>query len=193
MENINVAKIVKDSVANGPGHRISIWLQGCNKRCPGCNNVEMQPHIVKKIFTAEQLIDEIGSLDGIEGITISGGEPLLQYHQLIPFFKKIREIGLSIVSYTGFEFDEIPLDISKSMKNYIDVLITGPFIQNQIQYKIPMIGSSNQHFYFLTERYSLNDFKEIPNFEIYIENDQIMIDGIISPEMLEKVKISLGK
>lgn len=76
----------------GPGKRFAIWMQGCAKRCKGCINPEGQDLQGGYETDVKKLTDKILENDDITGITISGGEPFLQYEELSYMIRKIKEI-----------------------------------------------------------------------------------------------------
>lgn len=82
MTLMNLASIRLRTRAEGPGLRIAIWFQGCRRACPGCCNPEMQPltacHLVPLDALTKRLEKEIESSPDIEGISLIGGEPVLQ-------------------------------------------------------------------------------------------------------------------
>ncbi|MHA1250097.1 MAG: 4Fe-4S single cluster domain-containing protein [Candidatus Helarchaeota archaeon] len=188
-EYINVAKIIHKSKANGPGIRCAIWLQGCKRRCKGCYNSELWPFIKKKFYKPDELADLVLKIDGIEGVSLSGGEPLLQFTNLIPFLEKIKSNDLSILCFTGYYLHELPKKMIYELKRLVDILVSGPFIEKKICLNIPLIGSKNQKIYFFSERYCEEDLKKIKKFEIIInENGKIEITGFIEKKFVEEIK-----
>jgi len=185
---LNVARIINSSYANGPGNRTVIWFQGCNLHCIDCYNSEMWPFIQKQILSPTELfkiIQENKNNLGIEGITLTGGEPILQSHQLIPFLQLVRKEGLSIFCYSGYDFTYIQ-DNFKDILKYIDILIAGPYRADLHIEDQPLIGSSNKKIFFLSNRYCQKDLKNI-TMEIHIE-DQIRITGFPSMEFIDEIK-----
>src|SRR5947209_15153644 len=76
---LQVAQIIAATEAEGPGLRFALWFQGCPLRCPGCCNPELLPfeggHSVRLADVVDQ-VEDAASREGIEGITLLGGEPL---------------------------------------------------------------------------------------------------------------------
>ena len=149
------------SRAVGPGERFSIYTQGCPFKCPECFNPELHTLIEKNIIPIDDLVNLIISTKNIEGLTIGGGEPLIQEETVTKLCRQIRDkSGLSIILYTGYTIDEIE---NSPVLKYIDVLIDGRFdvskkIQNDLR------GSSNQMIHCITERYSQNNL--VPEADI---------------------------
>lgn len=147
----NVAHIKMCTEVEGPFKRCCIWFQGCILKCRGCINHDLQEIKANHICTMNQLIDIISSAYesfAIEGITLSGGEPLLQQHLGI-FCQKIHSMGLGIILFTGYTEDKIP-DI---IRNNIDLALTGPYIEKMHDDKRFLIGSSNKKIIEYTKRY----------------------------------------
>jgi len=98
--------------------------------------------------------------DGIEGITVSGGEPFAQPSGLLDILKTAKiDHALTTVVYTGFTYGA--LSEKKELKvlfDYIDVLIDGRYDSSKKETSLLARGSANQRFYFLSNRYTINDF-----------------------------------
>lgn len=123
-----------------------------------------------KISDVMELIDQS---PGIEGVTILGGEPFDQPEALEQLVKEIKLRNLSIILFTGYILEEIETSDNpcwNSVLEYIDVLIDGLYEVENRSFDTPLIGSSNQRYYFLTDRYSMDDFKE-NKIEIRIGKD----------------------
>jgi anaerobic ribonucleoside-triphosphate reductase activating protein len=97
------------SYTNGPGARAVIWVQGCSLGCPGCFNPETHPTRGGEQLSIDTLFDRITALGNtIEGITLSGGEPLQQRPAVTHLLRRIRlETPLSTLLFSGFTWEEI--------------------------------------------------------------------------------------
>src|SRR5262245_31872921 len=73
---LNVRQIIPCTEAEGPGRRFALWFQGCPLRCPGCCNPEMLPFDGGQTMMVSEVLGQIEATEGIEGITLLGGEPL---------------------------------------------------------------------------------------------------------------------
>lgn len=185
---LRVNSILESSYANGPGNRFVIWTQGCNFNCPGCFNPETHDSDGGYLTSIDDLFQEIISEKGIVGISVSGGEPLLQPVALIELLIKIKqETKLSVLVFTGCEFEEIEKDKIKSkVLKYADVLISGRYDETK-KSSNQLISSSNQQMHFLTDRYSLKDIPAVDG-EIIIDNEGRMIVTGIRPPGLKSYK-----
>ena len=139
------ADLQPDSIVDGEGVRTVIWTQGCSHNCKGCHNPET--HDFKGGFEVdiEELIEELKTLEGQEGITFSGGDPLFQAEACTKLAKYAKENNLDTWCYTGFRFEDI-INIPKFKKflKYIDVLVDGKFIEEEKSLNLDFRGSRNQ-------------------------------------------------
>ncbi len=184
---LNVHRIIKSTAAEGPGIRTCIWLQGCSRHCKGCfaeDTWSFEPHELKSV---DELLSIILSDKNSEGVTILGGEPLEQVKELTVLLRKVRAFGLSVIVFTGFCYDLIKEDETFcDLLNTVDVLIDGEYVEEQKDFTRPLVGSSNQRFIFLTNRYTEEDFQ--PNkIEIRIrKTGEAIINGQGKTSYFEK-------
>ena len=169
------------SRANGPGSRFVIWFQGCSLGCPGCFNPDThvaEPRNGHTVGELLELIEAEGS--AIEGITLSGGEPLEQPEAALALARAVRaHTDLSIVTFSGYTLDEIrAMPLGPGFLAEIDVLIDG-------RYEAPkrigrtLRGSSNQGIQRLTSRYSESDIAATPEAEIRIDpQGRVILTGV---------------
>ncbi len=141
-------KIRKMDVSNGPGVRVSVFMQGCTFNCKNCFNPETHDFKSGKEFTDEtiQHILDLCEKDYIVGLSLLGGEPLHPINlegstKLAKAFKE-RFPNKTIWVWTGFLFDR---DLQgKEILNYIDVLVDGQFVDELKDYTLKWRGSKNQ-------------------------------------------------
>ncbi|MCF8093483.1 MAG: radical SAM protein [Desulfotignum sp.] len=153
---LNIAGFYPLSTCLGPGSRAMLWLQGCRQKCPGCITPDMQSLEDKEWIDIKILAELIGNVRGIEGITVMGGEPMLQLTSLMMFFSLIKEkYDLGIMLYTGYYKKELlekkEKDVNRLLSN-VDILIDGPYIR-ELDFSQKWRGSENQNIWFLSERY----------------------------------------
>ncbi len=169
------------SRANGPGLRSVLWLQGCTLGCPGCFNPETHRMHSGQLTQVKDLFKQIQSqASRIEGLTISGGEPLLQKKPLTALLQRTRQMtNLSVVVFTGFEWPEVErMPGISALIDCMDVLIAGRYSGEQ-RIAHALSGSKNKSFHFFTPRYSPADFEEIPVAEVILKPDgHIHLSGI---------------
>ncbi|MBU2461799.1 radical SAM protein [bacterium] len=193
-----IGRFIISTGVNGPGRRFVIWFQGCPFRCKGCFNPEFWDDDRGILMDVGQIITQVNSSSGIEGVTFTGGEPLAQAKGLLFLAESIKSMGLSITCYTGYLLQEIlddKLPYAKELLNWIDLLIDGPYKEEE---NAPLFwrGSRNQKVYFLTDRYrdlSPSILKEgMREAEITTGDDGIVMTGIFDMEMWKRLSSRLG-
>mgnify|MGYP004633062915 FL=1 len=140
-------KIRKMDISNGPGIRVSIFMQGCSFHCKDCFNNETWDFKAGKEFNDEVInkVLDLASLPHIVGLSILGGEPMHPNNRegtikLAKAFKK-RYPNKDIWVWSGYLFDELK-DIEGL--SYIDTLVDGRFVLEQANPTLKYRGSSNQ-------------------------------------------------
>ena len=141
-------KIRKMDISNGPGVRVSIFMQGCTFHCKNCFNPETHDFMGGQEFTHDT-IEQVLSLcenEHVEGLSILGGEPMHPVNiegttALAKEFKK-RFPQKNLWVWSGFLFDK---DLqNKEVLNYIDVLVDGQYVDALRDPRLKYNGSSNQ-------------------------------------------------
>ena len=145
---MNYAQIRKYDVANGVGIRATLFVSGCHFNCPGCFNKEYQNFSFGKEFTDEEMqkFIDLGKNPSISGFSFLGGEPLDQLTDdtLLRTVKEIKkQTGKSIWLWTGYVYENLNPQQMEIVKN-IDVLVDGPFIEEQKDMRLLFRGSANQ-------------------------------------------------
>ncbi len=149
--------IVSTSRCLGPGNRFVIWVQGCERNCFNCFSPKTQSIGSGGVeITIDDIFFDILKVKGINGVTISGGEPFLQVEELMGLVLKIKnETHLDIMIYTGYTLEELYLKNSSSILSIlenIDILVDGEYIDDKNSNSIYR-GSDNQKFHFLSDKY----------------------------------------
>ena len=140
-------KIRKMDISNGPGVRVSIFMQGCSFHCKNCFNPETHDFNKGEEFTYSTInkILELSNKDYIKGLSILGGEPLHEFNILgtIKLAKAFKEKfpNKTIWVWTGFLFENV---INKDIVKYIDVLVDGRFEEENKDIRLKYCGSTNQ-------------------------------------------------
>lgn len=155
---LRVFGIVEESVVDGDGLRFVLFLQGCKKACPGCQNKNSWDLNGGKLMKISEILEKTDN-PLLSGVTFSGGEPFLQAENLIILAKKIKEKNLNIWCYTGNTYEEIKERNDKyetELLNYIDVLVDGDFREDLRDLALKFRGSKNQRIIDLKETKKLN-------------------------------------
>lgn len=150
----NVALINLCTEVEGPGKRLAIWFQGCDMFCKGCCNPEFQSLEVRHLLSLDKLceiIEDSKNQNGIEGVTYLGGEPTLQIN-LSSLSKKISEMGLGVILFTGKKIEEL----KEEMLSFVDLVVDGPY-EEDLDDERNLIGSRNQSLIHITNRYRENE------------------------------------
>ena len=147
---LKISGIANDSIVDGPGIRFTVFTQGCPHHCEGCHNPQThEPDGGEDRDTAD-LLEKIKANPLLDGVTFSGGEPFMQSEILAYFGREIKSLGLNIVTYTGFTFEELYCNRDKNgwgeLLEVTDYLVDGPFILEKKDWKIKFRGSSNQRY-----------------------------------------------
>lgn len=149
MSKIRLSGIINESIVDGPGLRFVVFSQGCPHKCKGCHNPQTFDINGGYDMDTSDILKEVKKNPLISGITFSGGEPFLQAEQFSDLAKKSRSLGLNIMSYTGYVFEDllkklhIRNDWKKLLEN-IDILVDGPFDLTKKSLLLKFRGSENQ-------------------------------------------------
>ena len=159
MHWLNLASRLPYTEAEGPGRRAALWVQGCNKRCRGCCNPAYLQLAERELVSASSVLDWLRNAHhahDLEGVTFLGGEPMLQAQGLAFVAQGAQSLGLSVMVFSGYtksELDVLRLPGADQLLRYTDVLVDGPFEANLPEQSRRWVGSTNQQFNYLTERY----------------------------------------
>ena len=148
---MNYHNIDKMSVENGTGIRCVLWLSGCEIHCKNCQNPQTWDKcsgIKFDQYAKKELLDSL-SKDYIKGLTLSGGNPLEKYNilELLSLLKEIKKTypDKDIWCYSGYTYDQLmKREDLKDIWQYIDVLVDGPYIDEQRDITLKWRGSKNQ-------------------------------------------------
>lgn len=131
----------------GPGNRVGIWLNGCNRGCAGCISPELQFYDASKEVAVNELMQMIQRIEApIDGFTISGGEPFLNPAALNVLVQSLVSICDDILIYTGYTIEELRAQKNEAVDSVLNTcaaLIDGPYIKELNDDK-GLRGSSNQ-------------------------------------------------
>ena len=138
----------RGSICDGPGIRTVLFLQGCIRHCPNCHNPSTWDVTAGTAMEERELAELLAERSVTGRITISGGEPLLQKEALMELLKELKERGLEIALYTGYELDEIP----ESILSQLDYIKVGSYVDSLRTTVAPYVGSTNQKFIKLAKK-----------------------------------------
>lgn len=144
---MNYAGIKKVDTANGPGVRVSLFVSGCRNHCPGCFQPETWDFNYGEPFTKETEEELIKALrpSWIQGLSILGGDPMERENQkaLLPFIRRVKETlpEKDVWLYTGYLLEDVG---TSPLLSYVDVVVDGPFMEDQKDAGLAFRGSRNQ-------------------------------------------------
>lgn len=147
MAKIRISATIEDSIVDGPGLRYVVFTQGCPHHCYKCHNPKTWDLSGGYLISLSKIKKVLKKNKLIKGITLSGGEPLLQVKACLQLASFAKKNNLDVVLYTGYTYEEIISFnnklIAKLLSN-IDYLIDGPFIYENLDLNLLFRGSSNQ-------------------------------------------------
>jgi anaerobic ribonucleoside-triphosphate reductase activating protein len=183
---LNIAQLCPSTAALGPGNRFAVWVQGCPFNCHGCIAQEWIPFKIANAVRVEALAEAIIEKDDIQGISLSGGEPMMQAGRLSLLLRLVRKARpeLDVILFSGFTLRQLIWDEARDLLASIDLLVDGQYIE-QHNNGHGLRGSGNQQFHFLTDR--LLPYKqEITNhrsgMEFHLLDDGVLMAGIPPPD-----------
>lgn len=139
----------------GPGFRAVLWLQGCRHGCPGCIVPESWPEEGGRLLPVPEAVEWVLSCD-VEGLTVSGGEPMLQAAALVALADGLRrERDLGLMVYTGYRLEGLQsrgTPEQRELLERVDLLVDGLYLEGR-HGDLLWRGSSNQRLLALTDRY----------------------------------------
>ncbi len=144
---LRLAGIVDESVGDGPGVRLVIFAQGCPHHCPRCHNPHTWNMDGGALVAAEEIVERLRANPVLAGVTLSGGEPFAQVSRFGTLAATIREMGLSVMTYTGYTWEHIVQSRSPGVRLLLDntdILVDGPYIDSLRKPGLRWRGSSNQ-------------------------------------------------
>lgn len=149
---MRINKIIKDSRANGPGTRYTIWVQGCSIRCKGCCNTDTWNPDAGYEMSVDEIMKDIKQTP-VGAVSITGGEPLDQYEAVLTLLKHLMTdgVGYHTLLTSGYTYDWIVEEYGEIL-SHVDILIEGPYVESLADHSSEMRGSTNQNIRYLTER-----------------------------------------
>jgi anaerobic ribonucleoside-triphosphate reductase activating protein len=200
MDPVEVARIADRCRVLGPGTRGVIWVQGCTLSCAGCVVPESHPRGVAPIWAPEALAERMLAIDGLAGITISGGEPFLQARGLGTAIARMRieRPDWTFMSYSGYRLPVLAArgPAERQLLASLDILVDGPFVE-RLAADLLWRGSSNQRIHPLTDagRAALSDVEDRPaGVEIELGPDgQIAWSGVPRPGFRDSFESAIGR
>ena len=143
---MRIANIVADSIVDGPGLRLTVFVQGCPHGCPGCHNPATHDVSGGEEMTVEVLAARMDGNPLLDGLTLSGGEPFCQAAECAALAREGKRRGWSVWTYTGYTYEELTHGGRADWDELLaatDVLVDGLFVLEQRSYAALYRGSEN--------------------------------------------------
>ncbi len=147
--NLRIHSIVQESIVDGPGIRMAVFVQGCPHRCPGCHNPQTHDFNGGHLVSVSSVFEQYKENPLLRGITFTGGEPFCQAEALVQLGRLVRQFGGTVITYTGYLYEDL-LEMSKDhpeigdLLSISDWLIDGPYVESLRSLELDFRGSSNQ-------------------------------------------------
>jgi anaerobic ribonucleoside-triphosphate reductase activating protein len=188
---LNIAATRVGTEALGPGVRSVVWVQGCPFHCAGCIAPDWIPDRPARHAEPAELAAELLADPRVDGLTLSGGEPMQQAAALAALVRCAREIrDVSVICFTGHRLEQLrshpPTPGVPELLATVDVLVDGRYVA-ALDDGRGLRGSSNQRIHHLTGRLAHcgYDFEGRPrSVEIAVEGPQALLIGVPSAGLL---------
>ncbi|MBQ8859756.1 MAG: anaerobic ribonucleoside-triphosphate reductase activating protein [Ruminococcus sp.] len=149
MAKLRLAGVIRESIVDGPGIRMTVFTQGCPHHCKGCHNEQTWDFSGGYDSSTERILEEAKKDPILRGLTFSGGEPFSQAEALSVLAEEAKENGYDIFCYTGYTFEHLLSQFDahpeyKELLSNCDWLVDGPFILEKRSLMLKFRGSTNQ-------------------------------------------------
>ena len=148
-DTIRIAGVVRESIVDGPGLRFAVFTQGCAHHCPKCHNPETWDFDGGYDCEIEKILNAMDENPLLDGITMSGGDPMYQPEAGYSLCSKVKEKGLNVVVFTGYTYEEL-MELEKKdpwigkFLEVTDILIDGRYDKDLRDLTLLFRGSQNQ-------------------------------------------------
>ena len=144
---IRIFGTVEDSIVDGPGLRYAVFTQGCPHHCPGCHNPESHDFSGGRDADTADIVAAIRTNPLLDGVTLSGGDPLCQAEACLEIAEAARAAHLNVWCYTGWTWEALQQEADPAklaLRRAVDVRVDGPFVESQRSLELTFCGSRNQ-------------------------------------------------
>lgn len=170
---LRIHSLMECSTVNGPGRRAVIWTQGCSLQCPGCWNPQTHNPLLgfpREVPEIVEWLSKLGRENSIEGLTISGGEPMEQAPAVLELLHQLKAAtpALTVGLFSGYSERELLSTDWLAIRSHLDFAVLGRYNPTRPGANA-MVSSTNQTLHLYTSRYSWADFEE-QSVEIQIDD-----------------------
>jgi anaerobic ribonucleoside-triphosphate reductase activating protein len=190
---VRVAHVEPVTSAEGPELRWALWVQGCSLGCPGCCNPHLWDAAGGTATSVDDLVRAMRAVsDVVEGITLLGGEPFEQAEPLAEIAAAAHDQGLGVMTFTGYRVEHIRGSAIAGWQALLattDLLVDGLFLRDRVDTARPWVGSTNQRFIHLTDRYRDAALGTHDRVEIRVRRDgAVAINGWPEPSLVSSLE-----
>ncbi|GAA3232376.1 4Fe-4S single cluster domain-containing protein [Dactylosporangium siamense] len=199
-DRVAVARFLTSTRAEGPGDRTAVWVQGCTIHCAGCFNPHLWTFRGGRLTPAEELTAQILAAD-TSGLTLLGGEPFDQAAALAKVAAAVQAAGRSVMTFTGYTTAQLDHAVATGRADVAallagtDLLVAGPYLADRLDLARPWVGSTNQEFVLLTDRFPhlLDDLTATPDrVEVTVDPDgRVAVNGWADLDALDTLLADL--
>lgn len=199
---VAVARFLAATRAEGPGERTAVWVQGCEIRCPGCFNPHLWTFRGGERTAPADLVRRVLEA-GTEGLTLLGGEPFDQAAPLAVVAAGVRAAGRSVMTFTGYTTARLRRAVDAGRDDVAallaatDLLVAGPFLADRIDTRRPWVGSTNQEFVLLDDRFPglLDEVSRSPDrVEVSVDAaGRVAVNGWAEVDALDELLASVAR
>ncbi len=167
MDNfLRISGIINESIVDGPGIRLVVFAQGCRHNCLGCHNPETHSFEGGYLISIYEIIETIRKNPLLDGVTFSGGDPFEQAYIFGMLAKLVKEMGLNVVTYTGYLYEKILEEIKNKkdwdmLLKYSDIIVDGKYDKTKKKADLKFIGSANQRIIDVKKTLEFNRIVEV--------------------------------
>jgi anaerobic ribonucleoside-triphosphate reductase activating protein len=142
-------------------------------------------------------IDAAARENGVEGLTLLGGEPFAQAAGAAALAAGVQRLGLTVMIFSGYTIEQLRRFRDPGFTKLLrccDVLVDGPFIRELPETRRTWVGSSNQRVHFLTSRYDREDacWRVRNSLEIRLRGNELSVNGFPAPGLFWRRPRSLS-
>lgn len=149
MHSLRVIGVYPETISDGYGLRYAVYFAGCTHRCPGCHNPQSHDPAGGEPLTEaffDAVCEAVVRNPILDGVTLSGGDPLLRPKPMREFLRRLKErTGCNVWCYTGYTLEECLADPDRrECLRYVDTLVDGRYVAALRDLSLDFRGSSNQ-------------------------------------------------
>lgn len=179
----------------GYGERAGLWTQGCGIGCAGCIAQDTWERTTDSDVPVSEILAWLACYPQVDGLTISGGEPLDQAEELVELLRGVRSMhsGLvDILCFSGRTTRAVERAFPEVL-SLLDVIVTGPYDATKPSHH-PLMGSANQEIVLLTdlarERYGAIETADRRKLQVHLDGDVLTLVGVPAPGVINAIEAS---